>query len=191
MNVIAGFVIIIGLIVSVVGLVRIIIPKAGGITRGKALLICGIALVMILTGGILSPPPSPEVAVARETERIQRELERKLEQERLAQEKIQVELDCRQDLQCWGDKHILQATFACVPLIEKLALYDYEWTDGLLESKFTRFRWKKKPTGELQYLGDSIKFQNHFSAWKHMSYACDYNPENEVASNARVLDRHK
>ena len=40
---------------------------------------------------------------------------------------------CSKRLQCWGDKHNLAATFACQPLIEGLAKYDYEWTDGWLD----------------------------------------------------------
>ena len=191
MGIIAGLTLFIGLIAGAVGLFRIIIPKVGGITRGKAALICCFALAMIVAGGILAPLPSPEVVADREAKRIQREQERELEQERLAQEKIVQDSTCRQDLQCWGDKHILRVTFACEPLIENLALYDYEWTDGFLGAKFDRLRWKKKPTGELQYLGDSIKFQNAFGAWKHMSYTCDYDPDNEVASNARVFDGYK
>ena len=189
MDVIAGFIIVAGLIVGVVGLFRIIIPKAGGITRSKAMLICGIALAMIVTGGIITPEPSPEEVATRNEKVTQRKQKKELEATSLAQEKIAEELACRQDLQCWGEKHILRATFACEPLIEKIALYDYEWTDGFLGAKFGRYRWTKKSTGELQYLGNSIKFQNTFGAWKHMNYACDYDPDNDIVTDVKVFDR--
>ena len=98
------------------------------------------------------------------------------------------ELACRQDLQCWGDKHILSATLACRPLIERSAKYDYEWTDGWLGSKLQKFRWKDRRAGVLSYYGDKVKFQNGFGAWQHVGYWCDYNPETKWAS-ARVFER--
>ena len=98
------------------------------------------------------------------------------------------ELACRNDLQCWGDKHSLRATFACQPLIENSAKYDYEWTDGWLGTKLTRFGWKKRKEGVLAYYGDQIKFQNGFGAWVRMAYWCDYNPATETAS-VRVFQR--
>ena len=47
------------------------------------------------------------------------------------------EKSCRNELQCWGDKHHLAATFACQPLIENSAKYSYEWTDGWLGAKLS------------------------------------------------------
>lgn len=93
------------------------------------------------------------------------------------------ELACRQDLQCWGDKHSLKAIFACQPLIESSAKYDYEWTDGWLESKLSRFRWDDRAKGSLSYTGDKLKFQNGFGAWVRIVYWCHFDP---VARTARV-----
>ena len=86
------------------------------------------------------------------------------------------DLQCRQDLQCWGDKHLLKATFACQPMIENLAKYDYEWTDGWLEAKLQRFRWKDRKTGTLSYTGNRVKFQNGFGAWQRITYWCHFDP---------------
>lgn len=54
---------------------------------------------------------------------------------------------CRTDLQCMGEKLISSASIYCDNHIEKLAKFDHEWTDGMLEPKFalspeieTRFR---------------------------------------------------
>ena len=89
---------------------------------------------------------------------------------------------CRQDLGCWGEKHAMAATFACQPLIEGSAKYDYEWTDGWLGVKLPRFRWKDRKAGTLSYTGDKIKFQNGFGAWQHAVYWCHFNPTTETVS---------
>ena len=90
---------------------------------------------------------------------------------------------CSKRLQCWGDKHNLAATFACQPLIEELAKYDYEWTDGWLGAKLERFRWQDRKAGTLSYTGNKIKFQNGFGAWQRVTYWCHYDP---AAGNATV-----
>ena len=91
------------------------------------------------------------------------------------------DLQCRQDLQCWGDKHLLKATFACQPMIENFAKYDYEWIDGWLEAKLERFRWKDRKTGTLSYTGKKVKFQNGFGAWQRMTYWCHFDPATGLA----------
>ena len=94
---------------------------------------------------------------------------------------------CRADLQCWGDKHNLRATRPCQLAIEKLALYDYEWTDGWLGFKFDSFAWKDREAGILAYHGSEIKFQNAFGAWQRASYWCDYDPNTQTVLDARVF----
>lgn len=86
---------------------------------------------------------------------------------------------CKKDLQCWGDKHALKAIYACEDLIEKRAKVSFKWTDGILGSKITHFRWKDKNNLTLTYFGDKIQFQNGFGAWQDMTYQCDYDPVNE------------
>ena len=92
------------------------------------------------------------------------------------------ELACPQDLQCWANKHIIDASVACERLIENRAPFDYKWTDGWLERKLTGFAWKKRKAGLISYYGDKVKFQNRFGAWVHMGYKCDYNPATKTAS---------
>lgn len=86
---------------------------------------------------------------------------------------------CRADLQCWGDKHSIRATSKCRAAIELLAKYKHEWTDGLFESKLSRFRWADQQYGHIEYIGDRINFQNGFGAWVPHTYTCVYNPQNE------------
>ncbi len=91
------------------------------------------------------------------------------------------ELACRNDLQCWGDKYSFSASSVCAPLIESMAQYTHEWTDGWLGAKFDRFMWKDRKGGTVAYFGNKIKFQNGFGAWQNMSYQCDYNPGTKTA----------
>ncbi len=95
------------------------------------------------------------------------------------------EVACRADLQCWGDKHSLRATRPCQLVIEQLARYDYEWTDGW-GSKFKKMAWKDRKAGILTYFGSEIKFQNGFGAWQKMSYACDYDTNTEKVLDVRI-----
>ena len=96
------------------------------------------------------------------------------------------EAACRADLQCWGDKHSMRATISCQGVIEALARYDYEWTDGWLGTKFDRFGWKKRSAGTLVYRGSEIKFQNGFGAWSKVTYWCDYDPNTQTVLDVRI-----
>lgn len=87
---------------------------------------------------------------------------------------------CRLNLQCWGRKHEVMAALNCQPLIERMAKYTYEWTDGWLESKFPRLTWGNRKSGTLIYMGDKIRFQNGLGAWQNMSYKCEFDPIKET-----------
>ncbi|EIC20853.1 hypothetical protein Thi970DRAFT_04520 [Thiorhodovibrio frisius] len=93
---------------------------------------------------------------------------------------------CKKDLQCWGDKHTVMAGFRCDNHVERLAKYAFEWTDGFLEPKFSRFRWKSKESGVITYIGDKIRFQNGFGAWQNYVYECDLDPISEVVHDVRA-----
>ena len=93
---------------------------------------------------------------------------------------------CQEDLQCWGDRHNIAAAFECDDYVEELAKYSHRWTDGFLETKFPRFRWKNRSTGELTYIGDSIQFQNGFGAFEHYRYECDFDPWSETVLAVRA-----
>lgn len=93
---------------------------------------------------------------------------------------------CRADLQCWGSKYNTAAAVRCDNHIEGLANYSHEWTDGLLDLKFSHFRWLDQPHGTVTYIGDKIKFQNGFGAWQNYVYECDYDPDGEAALAVRA-----
>ena len=94
------------------------------------------------------------------------------------------DLACRQDVQCWGEKHHLDAENLCPRLVEGWARFDYEWTDGFTDWKFDNWVWQDRPAGIIRYMGNNVKFQNGFGAWQRMHYMCDYNTE---TGNARVV----
>jgi RNA polymerase subunit RPABC4/transcription elongation factor Spt4 len=100
--------------------------------------------------------------------------------------KAEAEAVCKQDLQCWGDKNNIVATVYCKDYIEKLAKYSHKWTDGMLEPKFSRFRWKDKSKGSVTYVGDKIKFQNGFGAWQNYTYECDIEPQTKKVIDVRA-----
>ena len=92
---------------------------------------------------------------------------------------------CRDDIECWGRENKVDAVGSCSGLIERLAQYDYEWTDGSY-MKVRFFRWLDKKAGTITYLGDNIKFQNGFGAWQHYTYECDYAPDRDVVLDVRA-----
>lgn len=55
-----------------------------------------------------------------------------------------IDAACMQDLECIGNKGTVAAGTYCPQHIEKLAKNSVKWTDGTLEPKFSRFRWKDK-----------------------------------------------
>ncbi|MBX8575642.1 hypothetical protein [Pseudomonas cichorii] len=91
------------------------------------------------------------------------------------QAKDKVDEKCRLDINCWGEKHFVAASVFCKTPIEKMAQYDFKWTDGMLEPKFTRQKWADKDRGVITYFGDKIQFQNGFGAFQNHMYSCDYN----------------
>ena len=132
-----GFLILTGLVVGAICAAK------------KAKLGCLFSLVLIALGVDLIPEEPTELSSARipnppavpaaekppDPERVpysNRLKKPKKTKADLAKKKkpLSEEAACRVDLQCWGDKHSLRATRPCQRVIEQLAQYDYEWTDG-------------------------------------------------------------
>jgi hypothetical protein len=84
--------------------------------------------------------------------------------------------ECKKTLQCWGEKHDVEASVYCRQPVELLAKNNFEWTDGILEPKFSHYRWKNQQAGVVTYIGDKIKYQNGFGAWIFHVYECDWDP---------------
>lgn len=94
--------------------------------------------------------------------------------------------ECRKTLSCWAEKHTVSAAVRCKDPVERLAKNSFEWTDGMLESKFSHYRWKNQATGEVTYIGDKIKYQNGFGAWIFHTYECDLDASGERVTDVRA-----
>ena len=86
---------------------------------------------------------------------------------------------CRADISCWGDKHQIEAEVSCRKPLERLAKYDFKWTDDYGNPMFSRWRWvgPLPPNGTLIYIGDRLQLQNGFGAFVAHTYECQYNPD--------------
>lgn len=93
---------------------------------------------------------------------------------------------CRKDLQWAGGKYVAAASVDCADLIERRALHSVRWTDSILETKVSRFRWFDQARGAITFIGDKVEFQNGFGAFTPMTYECDLNPETDQVLGIRI-----
>lgn len=124
-------------------------------------------------------------AIEREEERARAQAEREQRQREQEAREREEEAACASDIQCWGDKHHLRASFACEQPVSRLARLNYRWVDGWMEGKFSHFRWRDRDEGVVTFIGDRIEFQNGFGAWIRHTYECDYDPKREVVLDVR------
>ncbi|MEX1199763.1 MAG: hypothetical protein WEB02_03140 [Methylophaga sp.] len=61
----------------------------------------------------------------------------------------------------------------CPDVIESLAKWDYEWTDGWLDFKFDTQHYKTNQVDVFRFRGNKLKLQNGFGAWANVTYYCD------------------
>lgn len=85
-----------------------------------------------------------------------------------------------------GDKFNVSAGVYCKEPVTRLAKYTARWTDGMLEPKFSHFRWLDKSQGTITYIGDKIEFQNGFGAFQKHIYECDFDPARTQVLDVRV-----
>lgn len=96
---------------------------------------------------------------------------------------------CRQDVKCWGDRHRTAATLACMPAIERLALYTVRWPEGWFNHPLPHVEWRDRSRGALLYAGRA-DFQNGVGAWIPVTVACLYDPEINAVLNVEVRPDH-
>lgn len=80
---------------------------------------------------------------------------------------------CAKDLQCFGEKALLNNQAQCITAIEKLAKHEVKWVDTMLESKFSKFKWRSQDNQIITVLGDKVRFQNGFGVFTKIIYECD------------------
>lgn len=194
--------IVVGLLLVLRGLVRVLFRPAmradGWFDLWRGVLgVPVLALILAGVAGALDPQGAADFRQNSEArsaqlaaQRAERSAAAAAEEQRAEDQRraaaAQAEASCRQDLQCWGDRHLIAAAIRCEDGIERLALYTMEWTDGILEPKFSRFRWSPLGDGILVYIGDTARFQNGFGAWQNMVYECTYDPATEQALDANA-----
>jgi hypothetical protein len=98
----------------------------------------------------------------------------------------QREAQCKEDLQCWSQKAMIEVGGRCQRKIEKFAKYSVRWTDKTLESKFSRVAWLDKEKGTLRLIGDKVEFQNGFGAYRPHTYSCAVDPATKAVLDVAV-----
>lgn len=121
-------------------------------------------------------------AEAAEAER-QQQAAQKLAEAQAAEVELKKVADCKADLQCWAEKNLIDAVVACKPVIESMAKYDYDWTDGITAPFFKKLAWHDKKKGYITYFGDEVKMQNGFGNFMRQRYACIFD-----ATSKSVID---
>jgi hypothetical protein len=198
----------VGTLLLLVGLAVAIFWKG---KRRKGLIVIGIGFAVGLTGGLLGSGDveagkaagfssvteyrTAKAAGFNDAATYQAHQKEEAEKARLAKaakdeedrkQKEAAEAACKTDLQCWGNKYSVEAAVTCQPIIERMAKWSYKWTDGMLEPKFSHFRWKDKGRGTVTYIGDKLQLQNGFGAWGNVIYECDYSPATDKVVDVRV-----
>lgn len=108
------------------------------------------------------------------------------EKKAAADARAKADAACMTDLQCIGDKGTITAGVYCQSHIESLAKGAVKWTDGALEPKFSRFRWRDKAAGIVSHIGDKAQFQNGFGAFVNVIYTCDLDMRQTPATVVHV-----
>lgn len=98
--------------------------------------------------------------------------------EALLVEKERVEkANCLEDALCYATKYGKGGSYTCSNAIETSAKYQFEWTDGILEQKFSSYDWYDKENKLVTLYGNKAKAQNAFGAFKNVIYSCTFNAD--------------
>lgn len=99
--------------------------------------------------------------------------------------------NCQHDLDCTIGSQLNQAKAACRSAIERRSKWDFRWTATL--GVFDGYRWNPKHSstrGRVDFLGDSVEFQNGFGAWINYSYICTYDARNGIIVGVEMRPGH-
>ncbi len=95
-------------------------------------------------------------------------------------------LGCLMDFDCLANNRewIRSAERACAEAVERQAPWDYEWTNSWPSSKFHTVA--AGGAQSFRMIGDRVRFQNGFGAWRHMEYTCWYQPLRDRVETIKV-----
>lgn len=100
----------------------------------------------------------------------------------LAAEKEQkakeAEIECMRsdNPECYISKHE-RGDYVCEKAVEDSAKYDFKWTDGITEPKFSSLSWYDKDRKLVTLYGHRAQAQNGFGAFKNIEYSCTFNAD--------------
>ncbi|CRY80517.1 hypothetical protein [Yersinia intermedia] len=86
------------------------------------------------------------------------------------------EAKCFDDAHCYASKH-KAGDYICKVAVEKSAQYQFKWTDGVLEPKFSSYNWYDKNRKLVTLYGHRAQAQNGFGAFKNVEYSCTFNSD--------------
>ncbi|HEC2616202.1 TPA: hypothetical protein R2K51_002869 [Raoultella ornithinolytica] len=95
------------------------------------------------------------------------------EKERQAKEG---EAKCLDDAHCYASKH-KAGDYICKVAVENSAQYQFKWTDGITEPKFSSYSWYDKDKKIVTLYGHRAQAQNGFGAFKNIDYSCTFNAD--------------
>ncbi|MEZ2576966.1 hypothetical protein [Buttiauxella ferragutiae] len=95
------------------------------------------------------------------------------EKERKAKEE---EVKCLDDASCYASKH-KRGDYICETAVENSAQYQFKWTDGITEPKFSSYNWYDKNRKLVTLYGHRAQAQNGFGAFKNVEYSCTFNAD--------------
>ncbi|HHL2498242.1 TPA: hypothetical protein ACQ301_000203 [Yersinia enterocolitica] len=95
------------------------------------------------------------------------------EKERQAKEE---EAKCFDDAHCYASKH-KAGDYICKVAVENSAQYQFKWTDGVTEPKFSSYSWYDKSRKLVTLYGHRAQAQNGLGAFKNVEYSCTFNAD--------------
>ena len=106
-----------------------------------------------------------------------READKAAEEALLAKKEKEDKANCLEDAYCYATKYGKGGNYSCSNAVEKSAKYQFEWTDGVLEQKFSSYDWYDKENKLVTLYGNKAKAQNAFGAYKNVIYSCTFNAD--------------
>lgn len=83
---------------------------------------------------------------------------------------------CNANAYCYASHH-KSSTYECQKAVESSAKYDFKWTDGTLEQKFSSYGWYDQSNKLVTMQGHRAQAQNGFGAYKNIEYSCTFNAD--------------
>ena len=102
------------------------------------------------------------------------------EKERQAKEE---EAKCLDDAHCYASKH-KAGDYICKVAVENSAQYQFKWTDGITEPKFSSYSWYDKSRKLVTLYGHRAQAQNGFGAFKNIEYSCTFNADTALLNKS-------